>query len=353
MRDTTVHFVAAVKRHVEVSYDERREELRGGPETMQARPDLRALGADGIEENDAQHRLRVAVQQMRFTRLTWPLRDLNVYTRISLPRVDSGAHGFESVSFPGNLSFAHGEMHPDEKQMFDWLEAVQTRQNKRRLGALEALETGTPAPTLPSIPIPDHMHGRALAAKQAAMAEQLPAADRAPAYSGQVALQAWRWKSLLLQSTLLCALNGICEELLQDNGQARIDTYVKVGLERSMHRLILSNFNLQPPRFRAHTLVVCARVFDRPTTNSEFPATSPREDDGPVELLRCRFGLKQKGARANSKLARRIDAEAGCEYLVKKSGIESYTLPAADISPVFTTGVRVDSPAVNTDWYVF
>ena len=213
MLDKTVHFVFPVNQYVEVSYSARLEERRGDSENLIADTDIRLLNPGGSEENDQEHNERMSAFQMQFTRLTWPLRDLNVYTRISLPSVDM-LNGCESISFPGNLSFAHSEMHADEKVMYDWLEKVQTCQMQRRQQASDVFDADTATSPLPSISVPSQLllQYRELEKLQCALCKDANLTCYPPA-NDKAILHAWRWKSLLLRSTLLSALNGICEGL--------------------------------------------------------------------------------------------------------------------------------------------
>jgi len=161
MKDTTMYYVDAVDRHIEISFSARREEHRGDRINRQADTVLRALvpgetEEESDEESNEDHEARMESRQMQFTRLTWPLRDLNVFARISLPQLDRAAGG-ESISFPGNFSFATDEMHANEKQMYDWLDAVQTHNVRRRQRAAASLDSDTAPKSLPLVSLPAEM----------------------------------------------------------------------------------------------------------------------------------------------------------------------------------------------------
>jgi len=357
MQDKTVYFVGAVNRHVEVSYAARKEDARGDQSNALAKISLRAYGFDSENEmDDAEHDELLKTAQISFTRLTWPLRDLNVYTRISVPHVNTDGDGFQSVSFPGNLSFAQGAMHPHETQIFDWLEAEQTRLSKRHQHAMDSLETGTAALTLPRTLIPDEMQGRVLDSKQVAMLRLLQPASFLTAYTDNVVWSAWRWKSLLMQMTLLSALNGICDELSTPNEKKSwIQKYTKVGTERQTEYLILQDFIMDKKAVQDVKFLVRERIFDMQKTEKVLKQRGLQPDTDEVDLLKCTFSIKQNGTRELSKLVKRVADGPHIPYFVKGSGVKLHTVQIHDRSRGWksTASELARSPEDWEDWYDF
>jgi len=355
MLDKSLHYVWVVDRHIEVSYTARKEEHRGDFENLVAdNRDLRALLADEATlESDEEHTQRMSDSQMQFTRLTWPLRDLNVYARISLPLLDTAA-GAASVSFPGNFSFAHSEMHAHEKQMYDWLGAVQTSHTRRSVNVAESLESDTAIKSIPVVPLPAEMVSQyhSLQSRQRAVSAQLPSAVSTATASEGGILQAWRWKSLLLQTTLLSALNGICHELSKEGRVPHcISRHTPVGMEASMQPLILQDFKLAEPRAviaATPRYIVCARRF---VPRSGVSRVSPLD----VDLLHCKFSPKHSGSRNVPKKVWRDDAtDADDQHYVKKHAITVYDLPDSDRSWCFvsTPAVLAHAPLDDSmQWY--
>ena len=354
MLDKSLHYVLAVDRHIEVSYTARKEEHRGDVANLVAdNRDLRALLADEATlESDEQHSQRMLDSQMQFTRLTWPLRDLNVYARISLPRLDTAAGG-DSISFPGNFSFAHSEMHAHEKQMYDWLDAAQTSHTRRSVNVAESLESDTAIESIPLVPLPAEMVSQchSLQSRQRAVSAQVPSVVSTATASEGGILQAWRWKSLLLQTTLLSALNGICHELSTEGRVPHcISEHTPVGMEASKQPLILQDFQLAEPRVTAATprYIVCARRF---VPRSGVSRVSPLD----VDLLHCKFSPKHSGSRDVPKKVWRDDAtDAVDQRYVKKHAIIEYDLPDSDRSLCFVSRPIVLAPAPLDDamqWY--
>ena len=281
MQDTTLYYVFVVDRHIEISFSARKEEKRADSENRIATTKLRAM-LEEEEECDEDHERRMEHLQMQYTRLTWPLRDLNVFTRISLPRLDK-APGGESISFPGNLSFATGEMHADEKQMYDWLEAVQTRNVQRSQQLAASIDSNTHPRLLPLPVLPSEMQQQYLRLETHQHAVDPTLVHEAASSERQIQ-QAWRWKSLLIQTTLLSALNGICHELC-NRGRVphRIATFRKVGMEDVRDTLTLQHFDLGPPKPGSSTPTY--RVRNR-SFFEETPTLFPPTGEGPL-LICC------------------------------------------------------------------
>ena len=238
------------------------------------------VGAEEVSDED--HERRMVNFQMQYTRLTWPLRDLNVFARISLPQLDI-APGGQSISFPGNFSFAAGEMHADEKQMYDWLEAVQTRNVQRSQQLAASIDSNTHPRQLPLPVLPSEMQQQYLRLESRQHAVQPPLVHEA-ASSENKTLQAWRWKSLLIQTTLLSALNGICHELC-NKGRVphRITVFRKVGMEVVQDTLTLQNFVLDLPKEYSKPPTYCVR---NRSFFEETPTLFPPTGEGPL-LICC------------------------------------------------------------------
>ena len=349
MQDKTMYYVFAVDRHVQVSYAARREENRSASDDSSSNTRLRALQADDSEESDEQHNERLESTPIQFTRMTWPLRDLNVYTRISLPVVKTDGE-CQSIAYPGNFSFAHSDMDTHEKEMYDWLEKVQNSQLLRRQREVESLDTDTSVNRLPLIPVPLQMLSqcRVLNERQCAVRRDgnLNVGD---ADTDSYILQAWRWKSLLLKITVLSALNGICEELKTRELSHGISAFNRVGTEVYGGDLVLQNY-VWIPTSRSPEYVVRTRIFDTEQTNDKYKNRNRNIDSNSVELLKCKFSLKQKGTKFFSKLIRRSTSlHKDEEYLVKKSGCIAHVLETRDKSWNFVSSAETST----NEWFDF
>jgi len=347
MQDKTMYYVFVLNRYVEVSYAERCDEKRSASKNLSPKTPLRAFRHDGSEETDEEHQERIESTPIQFTRMTWPLRDLNVYTRISLPKVEKDGE-CESIAYPGNFWFAHSDMDAHEKQMYDWLEKVQESQLLRRQNEAESLDKGTVLHTLPPIPVPPHMLSqcRELSDKQCAVRRECqPQLD---VDTESCILQAWRWKGLLLQVTLLSALNGICHELQSKS----IDKFDCVGAENDSNQLVLQDYTFVESKY-APKYIVRKRCFDIYNTIFKYNKHGIPVDSDPVELLKCKFSLKQKGAKLFSKLVRRSTSISKTEeYLVRQSGCVAHSIETRSRSLRFETIHENDSVSQN-DWFDF
>jgi len=343
MQDTTLYYVDAVDLHIEIPFSARKEEKRADSENRTANTNLRAMvGTE--EESDEDHARHMNNLQMQYTRLTWPLRDLNVFARISLPRLDN-ASGGESISFPGNFSFTTGEMHADEKQMYDWLEAVQTRNVQRSQQLAASIDSNTDRRQLPQTSLPAEMQQQYLRLESKQHAVDPTLVHEAASSEKQI-LQAWRWKSLLIQTTLLSALNGICHELC-NRGRVphRITDFRKVGMEVVQDTLTLQNFVLSLPKeySKSPTYYVRNRSFFE-----ENPTLFPPTGEGSVDLLQCKFCPNFRGSHQFSKKVWRvISVTDNTQYFLQGGNIVSYALPLASRSLTFATGQEADEQA----WY--
>ena len=354
MQTTIMHYIDAVQRHVEVDYatrqDENRNDIVDNDEIVNLRAfadDAHTQEGDALEDDDVHGRRKVAYQ-FQFTRLTWPLRDLNIYTRISTPVVTSTPSG-HTVTYPGNRSFCNSEgMHAEEEQIFDFMQALQERDDKNRQSMEVAFDTDTVAKACAAPAVPPHMQAYhyALSDKQSAMQNSAlssaPRATASRATAPQI-LMAWRWKTLLIKTTLLSALNGICHEFQEARYTPHhIESYSKSGPESS-HRiqLILNNFEFIEAPALTHSLYkplptywVCMREFKLPDKEnaSTFPAvlaTIPPGafDHGDVNLLDCTFGIRHSGRSTVSKLVwRTASMVPSLKYSVKKRRVYQHEI---------------------------
>jgi hypothetical protein len=332
-----------VDRHIEIPFSARKEEKRADSENRTANTNLRAMvGTE--EESDEDHARHMNNLQMQYTRLTWPLRDLNVFARISLPHLDT-ALGGQSISFPGNFSFAAGEMHADEKQMYDWLEAVQTHNVQRSQQIAASIDSNTDRRQLPLAVLPADMQRQYLLLESKQRAVDTRLVKRAASSEKQI-LQAWQWKSLLIQTTLLSALNGICHELSNEGRVPHcIEEFRKVGMEVDRDTLTLQNFNLFIPNASSNIPTYCVR--DR-CFFEETPTLFPPAGEGPVDLLKCKFSPKYRGKhRLSKKVWRVTSVTPDTQYFVKGRNMVNYTMPLESRSLTFAS----DPAAIEEEWY--
>ena len=165
-----------------------------------------------------------------------------------------------------------------------------------------------------------------------------------------------KWKSLLIQTTLLSALNGICHELANVGRTAhRITEYTIVGVEAARQTLILQNFVLDFPNawsWSAPTYVVRERCFFEKTPTASAPTGEP-----PVDLLHCNFSPKHSGSRKDSKKVWRVGAlDATRQYLVKNLNIQEFVLPSESQSlrcQQSGEDIDADEEENRAEWYQF
>ena len=217
-------------------------------------------------------------------------------------------------------------MDANEKIMYDWLDKEQTYRMQRRQQASDAFDTGTIPSQLPFIPLPSELVSQYqdLNKRQCALEQQQAGWKIKPPVTDKAILQAWRWKSLLIRSTLLCALNGICEEIQNDTEKQGIVKYTKVGMECHKNALILQDFKMIAIELKLPEYLFCLRIFDMELTRQFFRKNIPVDDSAEVNLLECKYSLKKNGRKLHSKLIRRNVATG--EFLVKKLSIENRTL---------------------------
>ena len=388
MRKTVMYFIDVVDRHVEIDCLLRRDEHRNDNVDYDEIRNLRGLRADGVtEESDRDLRNRLLHSQIKFTRLTWPLRDLNLFTRISLPQVKETPSG-KTVTYPGNRSFCHtGDMHEEEKQCFDFMEALQERDAKNREMMEIAFDTDTVAHPCPTTAVPQHMQTQysALLEKQRAGISGLPSTvyqrrllRNCAASNSHMILMACRWKILLMKTTLLSALNGICQEL-SDIGTTphQIASYSPSGPESSRaNELILHLFKFDDPPPIMNCLykplpqyVVCIREFIQQTKPTRLITASVLPtipfgvggnafDTNDVNLLECMFGIRHSGTPNISKLVWRSGLlVASRKYNVAKRRVELHLIDATRQNRCITeSGAVAAAPRriiVDPGWYHF
>jgi hypothetical protein len=388
MRQTVMYFIDVVDRHVEIDFQLRRDEHRNDVVNYDEIQNLRGLQADGVgEESDRNLRNRLLHGQIKFTRLTWPLRDLNLFTRISLPIVIDTPSG-KTVTYPGNRSFCHtGDMHEEERQCFDFIEALQERDAKNRVMMEIAFDTDTVAPSCPTTAVPQHMQTQysALLEKQRAGVSQLSSTPyqrgllrNFAASNSHTILMACRWKIMLMKTTLLSALNGICLEF-SDMGirPHHISSYTKSGPESSRaNELILHLFKFEDPPAINNCLykplpqyVVCIREFIHPSKPARLITASVLPtipvgvgmvafDTNDVNLLECIFGMRHSGTANISKLVWRKNLLlASRKYNVAKRRVELHVIDATRQNRCITESdvVAVVAPRiiVGHGWYYF
>jgi hypothetical protein len=281
MTDKIMYYIDSVDRHSEIVWTQR---LQGGRETtaMTTPPTpLRAFRANATPypllqlptqplvlqptvfqqptETDAEHATRIATTPIKYTRLTWPLRDLNVYTRISMPEIIVDPQGSRK-EYPYNFSYVDdGQWNEDEKSSFAFLQSMQDHDAEQQAARNQQLEDGVPLANS-DIVLPDdivrHYYQRETAGYTLLRLCEVQAEDDDRVYVNPSnlavlpVLQAYRWKAMLIQATLLSALNGICFELKsQGVTPHHIHRCKIVGLEHnwaSTDKLILQNFVFEP-----------------------------------------------------------------------------------------------------------
>jgi len=221
-------------------------------------------------------------------------------------------------------------MDAHEKIMYDWMDKEQTYRMQRRQQAWDAFDTGTIPSQLPVIPLPSELVSqyRGLHERQCALKQEAGLKIK-PQVLDNAILQAWRWKSLLIRSTLLCALNGICEEIQINIEKQGIAKYTKVGMECHKNALILQDFKMVATEESIEQLnlpkyLFCTRIFDMERTRQQFPNNTKVDDGEEVNLLECKYSLKRNGNKLYSKLIRRNSLSG--EFLVKRSSIKKFQL---------------------------
>jgi len=284
-----MYYIDSVDEYTEVLYDEHLQDKR---DDMSMKEDLKEIRAKVkpaarvpqvpqllsgprvlslvTRESDNEHADRIAATPIKYTRLTWPLRDLNVYTRISASYEQQDPQGTRKT-YPYNVSYVDNlDWRDDERQTFDFLQEMQDDTDNHRVLRNNAFEEGVVLklrPTLIPRKIADNfsqvMAVFARMQKQcipvvaaaavpvvAAGAVQVvaAAADKKTATTDTTdkVLQAYRWKAMLIKTTLLSALNGICFELKSARSLLfYIRHYAVTGPEYNRddpQRLVLQNF---------------------------------------------------------------------------------------------------------------
>jgi hypothetical protein len=281
MTDKIMYYIDSVDRHSEIVWTQRLEGGRGTTAMMTPPTPLRAFRANATlypllqlptqplvlqptvlqqpTETDAVHATRIATTPIKYTRLTWPLRDLNVYTRISMPEIIVDPQGSRK-EYPYNFSYVDdGQWNEDEKSSFAFLQSMQDHDAEQQAARNQQLEDGVPLANS-DIVLPDdivrHYYQRETAGYTLLRLCEVQAEDDDRVYANPSnlavlpVLQAYRWKAMLIQATLLSAMNGICFELKsQGVTPHHIHRCKIVGPEHSWastDKLILQNFVFKP-----------------------------------------------------------------------------------------------------------
>jgi len=294
------------------------------------------------EKNSNEHAAHVRILPLRFTRLTWPLRDLGVFTRISLPLEQPNAHGVH-VTYPYAHSFASSTgMHSHEHGIYVFLHQLQQQADFDRERREEAFENELEYTRPQPISVPDDILGRGNKALQIA--------DR---LTPRTALSAWRWKLLLIQTSLLSALNGICQELREIKYEPHyVDSVNFAGLEAKgtfEDSLICQNFEfvnqqrLEPKyrRKRPNYEVISRQFIQIDTGHVAIPGQY-------VELLDCTYGamgLYEHKIRKPLWLTTSTDNRC---YFVQRN--DKHTSPLDLMLNMFRMQGSVHTVG-NNDWY--
>jgi len=299
-----MYYIDSVDEHTDFLYNERLQDKRGDMSMKENLQEIRAkvehaarvpqlpqvpqlLSGPRVlsvvtRESDNEHAARIAATPIKYTRLTWPLRDLNVYTRISEPLDITDQQGTRRT-YPYYLSYVDNlDWMDDERETFKFLQEMQDHTDNYRVLRDNAFEEDivlkVPPMIIPRKIADNFSQVRALFTR---MQKECIAVDAAPAVPVVAApavpvvaavadkkkatkdttdniLQAYRWKAMLIKTTLLSALNGICFELKKAISTTfSIRHYAVTGPEyrrADPERLVLQNFvflpqNSEPPWF--------------------------------------------------------------------------------------------------------
>ena len=280
MRDEIMYYVDSVERLAQINYKTRLEDSRTTAAMTEIPAPLRAIAAIDnaapaapgqpkikpvvlhkvFQESENQHASRIAQTPIKYTRLTWPLRDLNVYTRISVSQEVRDVQGTRKT-YPYYYSYVDcHNWKDDEKETFDFLQEMQTHMENKRAAKDKAFEEGISV-NMPPVKVPEKIVQRfsqttRVAVKLRQLCTTSNAAPTGHATRAQQTeltqqvIQAYRWKAMLIQTTLLSALNGICfEHKTKSLQNFFIHKYTVSGPEYKAadpHRLILQNFVFLP-----------------------------------------------------------------------------------------------------------
>jgi hypothetical protein len=226
---------------------------------------------------------------------------------------------------------------------------VQTHNVQRSQQIAASIDSNTDRRQLPLAVLPADMQRQYLLLESKQHAVDTRLVKRAASSEKQI-LQAWRWKSLLIQTTLLSALNGICHELSNEGRVPHcIAAFRKVGMEVDRDTLTLQNFILDIPNAWSNTPTYCVR--DR-CFFEETPTLSPVAGEGPVDLLKCKFSPKFRGKhRLSKKVWREDSVTPDTQYFVKGDKIISYPLPIESQSLIFEADPGEAEDTEPDNWF--
>ena len=280
MLNDIVYYVASVDQHVQIQYSDYLESGRDSHTDVEEYTEPVEDIHDGDQVRAAtqlEHDAHKRTWPLQFTRMTWPLRDLNVFTRISLPKRIHSPHG-EHIVHPYHHTFASSSgMHSQEQSMFNFMRHLQERSDSARQCRDAAFDNDTahtcePAVTVPADILRQYQHMRHAPANMHKLFGGAVPSVSADPMSAKEPLVAWRWKMLMIQMNLLSALNGICNELKdQKYVPHHISTCDRACSEKT---LLWQNFELKQ---HADNAVYCTRtVFPRKMANVlKMFATNP------------------------------------------------------------------------------
>jgi len=375
MHHTTLYYIDSVNRHSEFVYDENSEATRTQPKLHVAlRAHANAIG--NLFEDDAEHATRIAAYPLQYTRLTWPLRDLNYYTRLGLPLSEAGLQGAHET-FPHMWTLAHsGMLALEEQTLFDFLQYLQDQDVLHKTAREAQFEKGLQLTSFP-LAVPAavvEMSSRGRVRHGELMAQCIAGPDLA-SYStthgekcseNKALLLAYRWKGMLIMTTLLSALNGICQEMKNTSTLPHhIHAFVVAGPESRPGGvdLVLQNFTF------TDQVVVCQRISAAPLMamhphfrrrNVQFLFRARRfvghtpgivaANPTHIDLSQClQNNVHYANGRRRKKVWMKNSILAGT-YLCESAG--AYTATLEDLAYSWrieglTTGVQNDS------WYQF
>jgi len=270
MHHTTLYYIDSVQRHSEFVYNENTEDTRTQPKLhVPLRAHTNATGI--LFEDNAQHASRIAAHPLQYTRLTWPLRDLNYYTRLGLSLSEAGLQGAYET-FPHMWTLAHsGILASEEETLFDFLQYLQDQDVLHKTAREAQFEKGLELSSFPlAVPAAVVEMSSCAQVRHGELLAQCIAGTDLASYStthgekcseNKALLLAYRWKGMLIMTTLLSALNGICQEMKNTSTVPHhIHAFVVAGPE---FRPVGIDLVLQNFRF-TEQCVVCRRISAAP-----------------------------------------------------------------------------------------
>ena len=404
MTNKIIYYIDSVLRHSEIVYTERLEGTRENPAMTATPTPLRAFRQNPnmvrvvqlptqpivlqlATETDADHAARIATTPIKYTRLTWPLRDLNVYTRISMPHTIADQQGSRK-EYPFNFSYVDdGQWNEDEKSSFDFLRSMQDHDAEQHAARNQQLEEDGVPLAKSDIVLPDDILRQYCQRETAGFTllrlceVPVPSDDRVYRDPSGVTvlrvLNAYRWKAMLIQATLLSALNGICFELKSLGARPHhIHRCKIVGPEHnraSTDKLILQNFEFMPQNEEPNWYALLVGVpppwdrlrrFDmrhlfrerRLTTTPDSPPELPNFDH---DLTQFVFGMIQVVAGKRIRHLWRRDGADPRTFTAEAHQAAFQVMQEVDYSsriessmPLWTGAIGpVAAHQLNSDWY--